>query len=111
MPVAREASGTITTSTFEQTINATTTAKTRQLVLDTTNMLNGDVIEIRARRKVLATGTVRTAMQVWTIGPIAPSTNPVWTSPPVASPDGVTWTIKRVAGGDRSYDWSVETLD
>jgi len=61
MAVVVESSGTQTAVIgTEHTLASPTTAKTRQLVVDLSNLANGDVVELKVRRKVLAAGAERT---------------------------------------------------
>lgn len=109
MAVAVESSGTQTAVIgTEHTLASPTTAKTRQLVVDLTNLANGDTVELRVQRKVLSTGTVRT----WQTAVFSHAqASPVVLSVPCPSPHGATFTLRQTAGTARSYDWSVETLD
>lgn len=109
MAPAVESSGTQTATVgTEHSLASPTTAKTRQLVVDLTNLANGDAVELRIKRKVLSTGTVRT----WQMASFAHAqSSPVVLSIPCPSPHGAEFTLKQTTGTGRSFDWSVETLD
>lgn len=109
MAVAVETSGTQTAVVgTEHTLAAPTTAKTRQLVVDLTNLANGDTVELRVKRKVLTAGSV----VPWQTAVFSHAqSDPGVLSVPCPSPFGATFTLKQTAGTGRSFDWSVETLD
>lgn len=109
MAVVVESSGTqAAVIGTEHTLASPTTTKTRQLVVDLSNLANGDVVELRIKRKVLSTGTERT-WQAAIFAHAQPA--PAVLSVPCPSPYGATFTLKQSAGTGRNFDWSVETLD
>lgn len=109
MTVATESSGTQTaTVNTEHTLATPTTAKTRVLMVDLTNLVSGDTVELRIKAKVLTGGTAGLVYLATFIGPVG---EPVAVSPPVPCPFGATLTLKQVAGTGRAYDWAGLTLD
>lgn len=97
-------SGTTTTNGTEQTLATDTTNKVYVLAIDTANMVNGDVIEIKIKTKVLSGGTERIAY--YTVYAHAQG-EPIKYSPPVPANISYKVTLKRVSGTDRAYDWAV----
>ena len=92
----------------EHTLASPTTAKTRQLVVDLVNLVNGDVVELRVKRMCLAAGTVRE----WMCATYANvQAGPMVLSIPCPSPHGATFTLKQTVGTGRVFPWSVETID
>jgi len=100
------ASGTITTDGTEQTLHSETTIGTFVLILDRSNMSNGDAIELRGKTTVLSGGVLQT---IWTQEfRDAPSADDsISESLHIISDIQAVWTIKRTAGTDRSYAWKV----
>lgn len=88
----------------EHSLSTLTGPKAFMLVVDMTNLANGDELELRAKGKVLSAGTRRQldyavfqhaqADQVNIFGPY---------------PGGVDmeFTLKQTAGTGRSFDWAV----
>lgn len=109
MAVVVESSGTQTAVIgTEHSLASPTTAKTRQLVVDLSNLANGDTVELRIKRKALSTGAIRT----WQLASFAHAqAAPVVLSVPIPSPHGAEFTLKQTTGTARNFDWSVETLD
>lgn len=109
MALASEFSGTQTAViNTEHSLAAPTTAKTRVLSVDLSNMVAGDTVELRIKAKVLTGGTIREA---YTATYSHAQGAPVVFSVPVAGMYGSTFTLKQTAGTGRSFDWSVLTLD
>lgn len=99
------ASGTQTAViTTEHTLNSPAGPATYLLVVDTTNMANGDVLELRCKSKAKAAGSAI----VFCIGSYSNiQADPLKISIPVASVDGGTFTLKQTAGTGRAYDWNL----
>ena len=97
-------SGTTSTDGTEQTLATDTANLVYVFVIDTGAMVNGDVIEIRAKTKVLSGGTSRLAY-------IAVYANvqaqPQKYSVPIPANIELVVTLKRTAGTDRSYHWAL----
>lgn len=104
-----EASGTQTmTPGTEHTLATSATAKTRQVVVDLINLVQGESVVVYIKRKCLSTGVVRIMHEVeFTHAQGAP----IKFSPPYASPHGIEVSMMQVGGTGRNIDWSVETLD
>lgn len=84
-----------------------TAAGTYVLAVDLSNMVDGDVVELRMKRKVLTGGTIRqTLLAVFSNA----QSDLVAYSIPVPTPWGVTATLKQTAGTGRNFDWSLETI-
>jgi len=75
------------------------------LVVNTANMVNGDVVELRAKTKVLpggAAGAYLLATYAHVQG------DPVKMSIPVPSPYSLACTLKQTAGAaGRSFEWNI----
>jgi hypothetical protein len=103
-----ESSGTqAATVGTEHSLAAPTSAKTRVLLVDLGALLNDEEVELRAKRKILSGGTVRT--DTYTFRHV--QATPLKESPPYVCPQGVEFTLKQTAGTARSFDWAVITLD
>jgi len=67
-------------------------------------MVNGDVLELRVKTRVLTGGTDRLAyMAAYT----NVQASPIKISIPVASMFSCAFTLRQTAGTGRNYDWSV----
>lgn len=102
------ASGTQTaTINTEHTLNSPAGPATYILVVDTTAMVNGDVLELRCKSKAKAAGS---AIQ-FVIGSFSNvQADPLKMSIPVASVDGGAFTLKQTAGTGRAYDWNLYSI-
>lgn len=108
MTVASVASGTqAATITTEHTLNSPTGPATYVLVVDTTNMANGDTLELRCKVKAKAGGTAGQYLLGTFVNVQA---DVIKMSIPVPAVDGGTFTLKQVAGTGRSYDWNLYSL-
>lgn len=105
MAFALEASSTQTaTVTTEHTLHTNTGAKVLQAVVDLSNMVNDDELEIRVKVKALSGGTARLAFY----GTYKHDQGDVLAvTPPIASPFSWELTLKQTAGTSRNYDWYV----
>lgn len=100
-----EGSGTQTADGSEDTlVAAATTNATYVLFVDLTNMVNGDIVELRLYTKVLSSGALDLAWK-GTYG----QTPLIFVaqSPFVPSDQSFKATLKQVAGTNRNYDWKV----
>lgn len=106
--LASVASGTQTaTISTEHTLNSPAGPATYLLVVDTTAMVNGDVLELRCKSKAKSGGSAI----VFCIGSYANvQADPLKISIPVASVDGGTFTLKQTAGTGRAYDWNLYSI-
>lgn len=109
MTMTVESTGTQTaTISTEHTLATPTTAKTRVLTVDLSNLVAGDQVELRIKKKVLTGGTALLAAYATFTGPV---NTVVADSVPVICPYGATLTLKQTAGTGRNFDWTVTTLD
>lgn len=86
---------------------AITTAGVYVLVVDTGNLANGDVIEIRARTKARGISVSRVA---YTAGYANAQSEPNKYSVPIPVDSEVAFTLKQTSGAARAFDWSVLAL-
>lgn len=108
MAVTVESSGTQTaTINTEHSLVAPTGAKVYQLLVDLGNLVNGDVLELRCKQKVLAAGTVREFLVATYANAQA---SKVVASLPLTAPQGAEFTLKQTAGTGRAFDWAVVSL-
>lgn len=109
MGLAVVASGTQTaTIGTEHTLATNTSGKTVVLVVDTGNMANGDILELRLKTKVLSGGTSRLAY-IATYSNI--QATPQKYSVPVPANIEIVATLKQTAGTGRNYPWSLLSCD
>ena len=108
MAVTVEGSGTQTaTIGTEHSLLIDADAKVFIFVVNTTNMANADVLELRIKSKVLSTSTIALAFLATFQNVQA---EPVKMSVPVAGggfTSGTEFTLKQTAGTGRSYEWAV----
>lgn len=100
------ASGTTAALTISTPVTLTTdtTNATYVLKVDLTNMVNGDVVELRILTKVLTGSTLHLMWKgTYAQAPLIIVTQ----SPFVPSDFSVQFTITQVAGTGRAFDWSV----
>ena len=102
------ASGSQTTDGTENSLVSGTASGTYVLTLETVNMADGDVLEIRGYHKPGASATKR---QNFYLALSNTQGDPGFISPPIPTEGYVEFTIKRTAGTDRSYKWSVLNLN
>lgn len=101
------ASGNTTTDGTEQTLASGTPAGTYVLRIDTTNMVDGDTIELRAYGKANGSATEH---QCYFASFSNTQTDALKLSPPIPAVEDIKLTLKRTAGTDRAYQWSVVVL-
>lgn len=100
--------GSTTTDGTEQTLFTVTTSNTYVLVIDTANMVNIDIIEIKLKTKVTTGDTSQLAYHVtYAHAQSLPNKYSV----PIPVDIELVATIKRLAGSDRSYIWSLLELE
>lgn len=103
------ASGTQTaTINTEHSLSTQTTAATYVFMTNLTNMVNGDIVELRIKTKVLTGDTAEViyhAMFTHDQGAEA-----IVASPPVVSMFSIEATLKQTAGTGRAFPWSLVTL-
>jgi hypothetical protein len=104
--VANSGTQTATIGT-EHTLSTETTSGTHVLWVDLSNMVAGDAVELRVKRKVLTAGTIRQTIVGTYSGAQADGCS---CSVPITAPYGATFTLKQTAGTGRAFDWSVERL-
>jgi len=92
----------------EHTLSSRTDSKIYQLSLDTNNMVDGDIVEIKVKIKVLSGSTLATVYS----GVYAHTQGQsVKYSIPVPSTHQVDFTLKQTAGTGRNFDFEVIQLD
>ena len=98
---------TATISTEHTLGSAVTAAGTFLLSVNTTNMANGDVLELRAKTKVLTGGSEA----VYLLAAYAHVQGaPVKMSIPIPSVYSLTFTLKQTAGTGRAFEWNILAL-
>jgi hypothetical protein len=111
MALSEHASGSQTcVVSTEHTLNTTTpdtTAGIFQFFLDTANLVAGDVLEIRVKRKVISAGTIR---QVFSKTIAGVQTDPCFATESLILRHGWDFTIKQTAGTGRVIPWSIEKI-
>lgn len=111
MALSVTASGTQTAAiSTEHTLNAPTAGNVYQLAVSLANMANGDVVELRFKRKVLSSGSAEVVFTA-TYKDAQGVDGAVALSPPVPCPHGCTVTLKQTAGTGRNFDWSLEEFE
>ena|SRR5437868_4107605 len=96
-----------TIGTEHQLGAAITAAGVYALVVDTANMANGDVLELRAKTKCKAGSASRQAFFV-TYAHAQADANKY--SIPIPADVEVLFTLKQTAGTGRSFDWNILAL-
>ncbi len=109
MALAVAASGTTTPVINTESVLATlTTGKTFVLALDTGAMLNGDILEVRIRTRVLAGGA---SLRAYSVVYAHVQGAPQKYSIPVPANIEFVAAMTQTAGTARAYPWSVLSLD
>lgn len=108
MTVASVASGSqAATITTEHTLTTITTAGVYVLVVDTNVLVNGDVLELRAKTKAKTGSSSREAF----FGAYRDAQGqPNKYSMPIPVDVEIVLTLKQTAGTGRTFDWSVLKL-
>jgi hypothetical protein len=103
-----EASGTQSaTVTTEHTLATITTSDVLILVVDCSNMVNADSVELRVKRKVLSGGAQALA---YFARYKHVQGDPVKVSIPIPSPHEAVFTLKQTEGTSRNFPWSIESI-
>jgi len=98
-------SGTQTaTINTEHTLATLTTNGTFVLEVDTSAMVSGDVLELRAYGKTLTAGTERTRYTATYVGV---QSDALKDSLPIPSDISTKFTLKQTAGTGRAFPWKV----
>lgn len=92
----------------EHTLGSSITAAgTFILSVNTSNLANGDVLELRAKTKVLTDGSEA----VYLLATYAHAQgDPVKMSIPIPSLYSLTFTLKQTAGTGRAFEWNIVGL-
>lgn len=108
MTISSVASGTQTaTVNTEHTLNSPAGPGTYVLVVDTTNMANGDTLELRCKVKAKSAGSAI----LYVMGSYANAqAEPLKMSIPCPAVDGGAFSLKQVAGTGRAFDWNLYAL-
>lgn len=109
MTVASNQSGsqTATISTEHDLGTAITAAGVYVLVVDATNMVNGDTLELRAKTKCKSGSTARLA---YFATYVHAQTELNKYSVPIPVTDSLLFTLKQTAGTGRAFDWNILSL-
>lgn len=95
----------LATDTSYDTADAQTTAGLYQLVLDLSDMIAGDQLQIRLYEKVRSGDTQRIVEQ-WVL--TGAQSKPIWISPAVMLIHGWDWTLDALAG-TITVNWSIRS--
>ena len=95
----------LATDTSYDTADAQTTAGLYQLVLDLSDMIAGDQLQIRLYEKVRSGDTQRVVEQ-WIL--TGAQSQPIWISPAVMLIHGWDWTLVALAG-TITVNWSIRS--
>lgn len=77
-----------------------------QLFLDLNALANGDEFRVRAYDAISSSGTVRIIME-WTIAHA--QSEPIWAAPTLILLHKWDFSLAKLAGTDRSIEWSIRT--
>lgn len=91
----------------EHTLGTPSSPGTYLLVVDTTNMQNGDTLELRGKSAAKAGGS---NIQFFCGQYANVQADPMKISVPIPAVDGCTFTLKQVAGSGRNFDWNIYQL-
>lgn len=110
---AENAQSTLSADGTEQTIKEITTVGTFALYINTDNMQNGDVIELRAKVKISSSGSYVTLFNAsYAHDQGDPDKSEVLkVSVPVTHIHGLKYTLQQVAGTNRDYPYEIVQLD
>jgi hypothetical protein len=92
----------------EHTLATSTTGKTYVLCVDCTNMVNGDILELRIKTKPRSGGT-STLAYIANYADV--QSCPVKYSVPVPANIELVATLKQVAGTGRAFIWALLSID
>ncbi len=100
-----DGSGTQTaTINTEHTLDSPTTNATYVFKVDCSNMVNGDVLELRCYDTILNAGALVVAWK-GTFSNV--QIQLIKISPPIAASQATKFTLKQTAGTGRNFPWSV----
>jgi hypothetical protein len=102
--VSSSGTQTATINTEHNLVAADTNNASFVLKVDCTNLVNGDVLELRLYTMVLSTGALNLA---WKGSYSNAQAIIVKQSPFVPSDQSIKATLKQIAGTGRSFDWSL----
>lgn len=97
----------LTTDTSYDTGDAQTADGVYQVFLDLNALAAGDTFEFKVYEKVLGASTQRLVYWARFSGVQG---SPVWVSPSLLLMHGWDATLKKIAGTDRSIDWSIRKV-
>lgn len=113
MAVSVEGSGTQTaTVTTEHTLDTISVEGVFVFEVDTANMVAGDVLELRVKKAMLASGTIRTFLYAMFTG-AQPTDDVIKASVPFVldgTATAATVTLKQTQGTGRAFPWVVKKL-
>lgn len=93
------------TVSTEHTLGSEETADAYyQLLVDTSNMVNGDVLVLRAKLKVKSAGTARVVARATFRDA---QEQPAALSIPIPNIHGLTFTLEQTGAAGRNFDWSI----
>jgi hypothetical protein len=108
MAVTQHASGTqaatISTEHFLGT-DPETTAGAFQFIVDCTNMVRADSLEVRVYEKPTGSGDTAILVKIWPIN--NEQAEPLFVSPALMLLHGWRFSIKQTTGTGRSFKWSI----
>lgn len=105
MALSSVQTSTVTTDGTEQTLVTSTAVKRFQMVVDTSTMALGNILEFRAKEKIPGSGG--TARQVFYAVIRDVQTNPAFVFPEIVSLYSVAYTVKLTAGSNITMDWNL----
>lgn len=86
---------------------AVTAAGIYSISVDTSNLTNGDILELRGKKKILPGGAEKTYL-LGTFRDV--QADPAKDSLPMISLYSCSFTLKQVAGTGRAFDWNIQAL-
>ena len=106
MAVSENIGGTQTaTVTTEHTLATITVTGTYQLIVDTTNLVFGDTVELRVKVKARSASSSAEVFYASYSG--AQGADVLKLSPPVPAPFELIATLKQTVGTSRDFVWSI----
>lgn len=101
-----EATGNLTADGSEQTLATIALPRVLVCAIDLTNMQVGDVIVVKAYRKITSGGSHRLLWQEYLSNVDATCL----LSAAMPSPHSAYFSLQQVAGTNRQYAWSIESI-
>jgi hypothetical protein len=109
MALVQQATGTqAATLDTEHSLSTRTDGKTYVLCVNLTNMVNGDIVLLRAKVKPL---TGSTAVLAYSAAYAHAQTQKAVYSVPIPAVHSVEFTLEQTDGTGRNFEWSVISLD